>query len=113
MLLQKLISAAMLSPREAAEEFRHGVVKCLQALLQNLRPCGSASCVCKLTASSSSFVFLKQNPLAFFSECAIGRAEAMELLGIADTCPLGYLQSESMSAAVGHLISLLLQVCDC
>ncbi|CAM6129670.1 unnamed protein product [Calypogeia fissa] len=111
MLLRKLTSAAMLSPKEAAEEFRQGVVKCLQALLQNLRPCGSSTCVCK-QISPSPFVGLQQSPLAFFGECAIVKPEAEEHMEVSDTCPLGYLQSENMSVAIGHLISLLLQIAE-
>jgi hypothetical protein len=111
MLLRKMTSAAMLSPKEAAEEFRHGVVKCIQALFDSLRPCDDSTCSCKLTSSSPLDAF-KENPLGFRRAYGNGGTESKDFIAVADGCALGCLQSQNMSAAIGHLMSLLLQVCD-
>ncbi|XP_024523552.1 TELO2-interacting protein 1 homolog isoform X1 [Selaginella moellendorffii] len=42
-LLRKLVGAAMLTPDEASEEFRHGVVKCLASMFQHLPPQGDVA----------------------------------------------------------------------
>lgn len=112
-LLRKITGAAVLLPVEASEEFRHSVVLCLQSLLQSLNKC-SGPCSCK-NVLLSPFQILRQNPLDLyedfndeeqFTTSDFTRVEYSE----AEVCPLGYLQSHDMAAAVGHLLSLLLQV---
>lgn len=107
----------MLSPAEASEEFRHGIVKCLQAVFQGLQPCKSLSCSCKYVLPSP-FSILKQAPEDLYQGYGyIGveedEAGEMEIVEYAapEICPLGYLQSVEMAPAIGHLLSLLLQVC--
>eukprot|EP00897_Mesotaenium_endlicherianum_P009558 jgi/Mesen1/8630/ME000050S08046 len=53
MLLQRLSRAAMVPRGAASEEFRHGVVRCLQALLRSLQPCTSAGCLCTATSGGN------------------------------------------------------------
>ena len=37
-VLKKLTSGAMLSPNEAAEEFREGIIRCLRGMLFRIQP---------------------------------------------------------------------------
>lgn len=117
-LLRKLTGAAMMSPAEASEEFRHGTVLCLRSVFQALQPCKSSSCSCKYVLPSV-FDMLKQDsgdPYKSYTHPAQEEYTADEELTPVDyvapeVCPLGYLQSLDMAPAIGHLLSLLLQVC--
>jgi hypothetical protein len=110
MLLRKLTAGAVLSPAEASEEFRHGVVNCLRALLGALAPCHTLSCSCKYV-SPSPFDILRQNPVALYEGLKNDEEDLMDdEAAILEECPLGFLHSQDMAAAIGHLLSLLLQV---
>lgn len=115
-LIRKLTGAAMLSPADASEEFRHGIIMCLRSVFQALKGCKSLSCSCKYVLPSP-FSILKQDPGDLYEGYGyIGDVE--EEAGEEDTvdytapevCPLGYLQSVDMAPAIGHLLSLLLQI---
>ncbi|KAL3699023.1 hypothetical protein R1sor_017045 [Riccia sorocarpa] len=111
MMLRKLTGAAMLTASEAAEEFRHGVVKCLKALLTNLSSCSSGLCTCQ-SVSPSRFEMLKQTTRKSAESFEIPSSKFEASMSEKDICPLGLLQMESMAPAVGHLISLLLQIAE-
>ena len=46
-VLKKLTYGALLSPSEASEEFREGIIKCFRELLPNFLPCTDETCACK------------------------------------------------------------------
>jgi len=116
-LIRKLTGAAMLSPAEASEEFRHGIVMCLRFVFQALQGCKSLSCSCKYILPSP-FSILKQDPGDLYEgygyigdvEDETGEEDTVDY-ATPEVCPLGYLQSVDMAPAIGHLLSLLLQVC--
>ncbi|GAA0160578.1 hypothetical protein LIER_17099 [Lithospermum erythrorhizon] len=95
-ILKKLTSGALLSPVDASEEFREGVIRCFKALLLNLHVCSDKSCLCKQVRGSST-----QHDVAKGSH---GSREG--------ECLLAFLQSESASPAIGHWLSLLLKAAD-
>ncbi|XP_031115068.1 uncharacterized protein LOC116019112 [Ipomoea triloba] len=101
-LLKKLTRGALLSPLEASEEFREGVIRCFKALLLNLRPCSDDSCPCKKISSWPVLLEVESLQLPPFSKCDLKQEE----------CLLAFLQSETASAAVGHWLSLLLKAAD-
>ncbi|KAG1362012.1 putative TELO2-interacting protein [Cocos nucifera] len=72
-VLKKLTSGALLSPSEASEEFREGIIKCFSTL--------------QTEHATSVRYFLEP-----------------------EECLLAFLRSQNASAAVGHWLSLLLQV---
>lgn len=101
-VLKKLTFGALLSPSEASEEFREGIVRCFRALLLGLYPCSDDSCVCKQIPGLPTFLptsglQMPPVPLKCFSN--------------PEECLIAYLQSQNASAAVGHWLSLLLEVC--
>jgi hypothetical protein len=117
-LLKKLTAAAMLSPSEASEEFRHHVVMCLRSLFQALQSCGSSSCSCKHVLLPP-FTILKQNPSVLYEGYTFNENIQEDFLAeefttveysALEKCPLGCLQALDMAPAIGHLLSLLLQV---
>ncbi|MCO5562647.1 hypothetical protein L7F22_016275 [Adiantum nelumboides] len=118
-LLRKLTAAAMLSSNEASEEFRHAAVKCLKILFSGLHSCGRSFCGCKLSALPNSIISnegsLKVDivsTLSFLSEnISEGQAEG-EMGEPFKECLIEFLQSVNMSAPVGHLLSLFLQVSE-
>ena len=95
-LLKKLTNGALLSPSEAPEEFRVGIIKCFRALLLCLDPCIDELCQCKQVVGLPVQLVRKDSVSKPASE--------------AEQCLLAFLQSESASAAVGHWLSLLLKV---
>ncbi|KAL3637600.1 hypothetical protein CASFOL_018768 [Castilleja foliolosa] len=103
-ILKKLTQGTMLTPLEASEEFREGVIRCLRALLLNLSPCADESCPCKQTGDLPAL--RDETKLEFLvsrvSKCNIVSGE----------CLLAFLQSEAASAAIGHWLSLLLKAAD-
>lgn len=109
MIIRKLTSGALLSPSEASEEFRHGIVKCLREVLLGLKPCLGKACTCKLIPSSPFFFSNTELPFqnkdSFLSDL---QTEAFSN----GECLVAFLQSEDASAAVGHLLSLLLQIAE-
>lgn len=101
-VLKKLTSGALLSPSDASEEFREGIIKCFRALLLSLLPCSDKTCSCKQTFSFQSLlddIDLKD---------LLGRSSKHD--SEPDECLLAFLQSQTASAAVGHWLSLLLKV---
>lgn len=103
-VLKKLAHGAMLSPAEAAEEFREGVVRCFKALLLNLTPCSESSCSCRQS--------LDRPPLLDKSYAKSIPATQLEHHFQPNECLLAFLLSESASAAVGHWLSLLLNISE-
>ncbi|CAI9088011.1 OLC1v1022238C2 [Oldenlandia corymbosa var. corymbosa] len=103
-MLKKLSRAAMLSPLEASEEFREGIIKCFKAVLLRLQPCSDELCSCKQTDRMSELLdrkdseFLLDNVAKYDSE--------------PKDCLLAFLQSETASVAVGHWLQLLLKAAD-
>ncbi|KAK6133097.1 hypothetical protein DH2020_033136 [Rehmannia glutinosa] len=100
-ILKKLTHGAMLSPLEASEEFREGVIRCFRAMLLNLCPCPDESCPCKQIGDWPVLPAEKelQFPVSRVSKCNI----------VSEECLLAFLQSEPASAAIGHWLSLLLK----
>lgn len=101
-VLKKLTQGALLSPSEASEEYRDGIVRCFRALLTRLEPCQDMFCSCKQVSGSSSLlsksdICTKSIDLAEHGLCS-------------KECLLTFLRSQSASAIVGHWLSLLLQV---
>ncbi|PKA61628.1 hypothetical protein AXF42_Ash018609 [Apostasia shenzhenica] len=99
MVMKKLTSAALLSASEVSEEFRVGIIRCLKAMLLMLQPCSVESCSCKELFLLPTMISTLQDclPSAFWYE------EPKE-------CLLAFLRSKDASIAVGHWLSLLLQV---
>ncbi|XVE62997.1 hypothetical protein DITRI_Ditri06bG0164600 [Diplodiscus trichospermus] len=102
-IMKKLTYAALLSPSEASEEFREGVIKCFRALLLNLRRCCNLSCLCKQSLDL---------PMLLETRELLSPTGAMKLDSEQGECLLAFLQSEAASAAVGHWLSLLLKAAD-
>ncbi|PKI65523.1 hypothetical protein CRG98_014023, partial [Punica granatum] len=103
-VLKKLTHGALLSPSEATEEFREGIIKCFRALLMNLCPCSDDACSCKQITGVPALLMGEemQSHLARPSTCRVG----------AEECLLAFLQSQDAAAAVGHWLSLLLKAAD-
>lgn len=102
-ILRKLTHGAMLSPLEASEEFREGVIRCFRALLLSLCHCSSDSCPCKQIGDWPSLPAERelQFPVSKLPKCN----------SVSEECLLAFLQSEPASAAIGHWLSLLLKAC--
>lgn len=101
-VLKKLTSGALLSPLDASEEFREGIIKCFRALLLSLLPCSDESCPCKQTFSFPTLLDSKD------LKTLIDRSSKHD--SEPEECLLAFLQSQTASAAVGHWLSLLLKV---
>ena len=102
-LLKKLTNAAMLSPSEAAEEFREGVIRCFKTLLLGLRLCSNTSCKCK-QINSPSIILDEKYAGSFLKKLPEHELNLEE-------CLLAFLRSQSATITVGHWLSLLLKVC--
>ncbi|XP_068654423.1 uncharacterized protein [Aristolochia californica] len=103
-VLKKLATGASLSSSEASEEFREGIVRCFRALLLRLHPCSDTSCSCKRITALPAFILGESL-----------QAELMAPFGCsfeAEECLLAFFQSREASPAVGHWLSLLLQIAD-
>ncbi|CAI8605258.1 unnamed protein product [Vicia faba] len=102
-ILKKLTYGALLSPSEASEEFREGILLCFKALLLNLNSCSDTSCSCKtipgLPALSDDIYDHRLH-------------ENFKNVSESEECLLAFLRSQTASAAVGHWISLLLKAAD-
>ncbi|KAL2897187.1 TELO2-interacting protein 1-like protein [Bienertia sinuspersici] len=103
-VLKKLTHGAMLSPSEAAEEFRGGVVRCFRTVLSNLIPCFDTSCSCKHSMSQPLLLDMED------SKCLI--TNHLEWSYNSKECLITFLQSEIASAAVGHWLSLMLNIAE-
>ncbi|CAN0905959.1 TELO2-interacting protein 1 homolog [Linum grandiflorum] len=103
-VMKKLTNAALLSPSEASEEFREGVIKCLRNLLKGLSPCADETCSCRQTHGMPALLenvelrWSLSQPLCYVTEVK--------------ECIIAFLQSDAASAAIGHLLSLLLKAAD-
>ncbi|KAJ0241840.1 hypothetical protein HA466_0211990 [Hirschfeldia incana] len=100
-VMKKLTSGAILTPSEASEEFREGIIRCFRAMITGLVPCVDGSCGCNrvpgwLQLSDGS------DHQTQVSEYDLGTGE----------CLVAFLQSHSALAAVGHWLSILLKVAD-
>ncbi|CAN8233709.1 unnamed protein product [Cochlearia groenlandica] len=103
-IMKKLTSGAILTPLEASEEFREGIVKCFRALISGLIPCSDDSCSCKRTSGWPQLLDRREYQTQV-SESFKYDLETRE-------CLLAFLQSQSTLAAVGHWLSILLKVAD-
>uniref|UniRef100_A0ACD5TMG3 Uncharacterized protein n=1 Tax=Avena sativa TaxID=4498 RepID=A0ACD5TMG3_AVESA len=100
-LLKKLAPGAMLSPTEASEEFRLGIIRCFRAMILQLQSCSDRSCPCKQAT------VLPTTPTIISLEvCSVVHQKHSAK---PNECLLAFLQSQNASAAVGHWLSLLLQ----
>lgn len=97
-VMKKLTYGALLSPSEASEEFREGVIKCFRAMLLSLRLCSDNLCSCKQVLGLPELLERKIQQTS-----VPGASESGE-------CLVAFLQSQDASAAVGHWLSLLLKV---
>lgn len=118
LLLRKLTAAAMLSPEEASEEFRHGAVKCLKEFLVGLMPCCRLLCSCKLAGLPHPVIY-DEGCLRADLSCtsntmpeSTAKHVVKEMVTDNEECLIEFLQSKSMSPAVGHLLSLFIQISD-
>ncbi|CAN6311770.1 unnamed protein product [Urochloa humidicola] len=100
-MLKKLTSGAMLSPLEASEEFRSGIIRCFRDMLLQLQPCLERSCSCKQATLLPTNTSLEA--------VSVVRSK---LSAQPEECLLAFLQSQNASAAVGHWLSLLLQASE-
>ncbi|KAL3820912.1 hypothetical protein ACJIZ3_006817 [Penstemon smallii] len=103
-ILKKLTYGVLLSPSEASEEFREGVIRCFKALLLNLCPCSNESCLCKKFGDCPILPSEKD------SQLPVARVSKYD--SVPEECILAFLQSENASAAIGHWLSLLLKAAD-
>ncbi|KAH7284590.1 hypothetical protein KP509_34G061400 [Ceratopteris richardii] len=118
MLLRKLTAAAMLPSEQASEEFRLAAVKSLNRLFSGLSSCGRSFCGCRLSALPQQIVPSEGrikldvvpilNSLSQKVECDGGD----DMSECHEDCLIEFLQSENMSAAVGHLFSVFLQISE-
>ncbi|KAK7308317.1 hypothetical protein VNO77_41919 [Canavalia gladiata] len=102
-LLKKLTYGAMLSPSEASEEFREGILLCVKALLLNLYSCSDVSCSCKQIPGL---------PALLDETCDDRLHKNFKCGSESEECLLAFLRSQTASAAIGHWLSLLLKIAD-
>ncbi|KAG8092662.1 hypothetical protein GUJ93_ZPchr0012g21621 [Zizania palustris] len=100
-LLKKLTFGAMLSPSEASEEFRQGIIRCFRAMILQLYPCLDRSCSCKKATALPTTLFI--------TGLEVSTIVHQKYSTQPEECLLAFLQSQDASAAVGHWLSLLLQ----
>ncbi|KAF9617967.1 hypothetical protein IFM89_039260 [Coptis chinensis] len=103
-ILKKLTYGALLSPSDASEEFREGIVRCFKALILQLHPCSDKSCVCGQIRGLPALISSTNSQIPHTAYLK-PRSESVE-------CLLAFLQSQNASAAVGHWFSLLLKIAD-
>ncbi|TVU31553.1 hypothetical protein EJB05_23242 [Eragrostis curvula] len=103
-MLKKLTSGAMLSPSEASEEFRGGIIRCFRAMILQLQPCSDRSCSC------NQATVLPTKPTVISLE--VGTVVRSKHSAQPEECLLAFLRSQNASAAVGHWLSLLLQASE-
>ena len=103
LILKKLTYGALLSPSEASEEFREGIILCFRMLLVNIYPCSDNSCSCKQVVGLPALLD------DMYHDMPLGRSSIYG--SESEVCLLAFLHSQTASAAVGHWLSLLLKVC--
>ncbi|KAM7526892.1 hypothetical protein LguiA_016794 [Lonicera macranthoides] len=103
-VLKKLTYGALLSPSEAAEEFRDGIIRCFRELLLSICLCSNESCSCKEINGWPALLARRdwEPPLTQISKYDSEPEDCLVL----------FLQSQTASAAVGHWLSLLLKIAD-
>ncbi|KAH9617362.1 hypothetical protein KSS87_016203 [Heliosperma pusillum] len=104
-LIKKLTYAAMLSASEASEEFRQGVVMCFRTLLLNLTPCLHTSCSCPRSLGTPSLLDTTHSKGFTAPHLTTYHCQPSD-------CLIAFLQSQTASPAVGHWLSLLLNIAD-
>ncbi|KAF8049687.1 hypothetical protein N665_2149s0008 [Sinapis alba] len=100
-IMKKLTSGAVLTPSEASEEFREGIIRCFRAMISGLVPCVDDSCECKRALGWPQL----SDRGDYQTQVSESDLETRE-------CLLAFLQSQSALAAVGHWLSILLKVAD-
>ncbi|XP_057963630.1 uncharacterized protein LOC131154857 [Malania oleifera] len=103
-VLKKLTYGALLTPSEAAEEFREGVIRCFRTLLLSLHPCPVNSCSCKQVLGLPAFLAHRDIQASLSKPSKVDKEP--------EECLLAFLRSQATSAAVGHWLSLLLKAAD-
>ncbi|PWA99793.1 ARM repeat superfamily protein [Artemisia annua] len=98
-LLKKLTNAALLSPSQASEEFREGVIRCFKALLNALCFCSNPSCECKHLKSLPRLID-NRYPQSSFPSAAVTVGHWLSLL----------LKAADVEAARGHIGSSKIRV---
>lgn len=101
-ILKKLTYGALISPSLASEEFREGIIKCFRALLLNLSPCSDSSCSCKQITGL---------PALLVGDDMLTHPVRRSRQNLGGECLLAFLQTQTASAAIGHWLSLLHEVC--
>ncbi|KAL8264207.1 hypothetical protein R6Q59_022337 [Mikania micrantha] len=103
-ILKKLTNAALLSPSEASEEFREGIIRCFKALINSLCSCSNTSCTCN-QIKGPPMLLDKKYSKSFLAVSQIHEPNPGE-------CIVAFLRSQSASVTVGHWLSLLLKAAD-
>ncbi|KAK9077656.1 hypothetical protein SSX86_005993 [Deinandra increscens subsp. villosa] len=103
-ILKKLTNAALLSPSEASEEFREGIIRCFKALINGLCSCSDISCTCNQINGPP--MLLDQE----YSKSFLTVSQVHELNS--EECLIAFLRSQSATVTVGHWLSLLLKAAD-
>lgn len=104
-ILKKLTNAALLSPSEASEEFREGIIWCFKALINGLCSCSDTSCTCNQINNPPMLLDKKYSKSKSFR--IVSRTHEIN----PEECLIAFLRSESATVSVGHWLSLLLKVC--
>ncbi|XP_028787587.1 uncharacterized protein LOC114743543 [Neltuma alba] len=102
-VLKKLTYGALLSPLEASEEFREGIILCFRALLLSLQSCSDESCSCEQIPGFPALSEDTDDTPHWKSSKTTAESEV---------CLLAFLRSQDASAAIGHWLSLLLKAAD-
>jgi TELO2-interacting protein 1 len=103
MILKKLTAGAMLSHTNASEEFRIGIIKSFKAMLLRAQPCSDCCCLCKKSVTPQTAVEITHSDFDHANNKLYSNTDSQE-------CLVAFLQSPDASAAVGHWLSLLLEV---
>ncbi|XP_054809216.1 uncharacterized protein LOC129311171 isoform X3 [Prosopis cineraria] len=102
-LLKKLTYGALLSPSQASEELREGIILCFRALLLSLHSCSDESCLCEQIPGLPALSEDTDDAPLWKSFKSTAESEV---------CLLAFLRSQAASAAIGHWLSLLLKAAD-
>ncbi|XP_076949031.1 uncharacterized protein LOC143621508 [Bidens hawaiensis] len=105
-ILKKLTNAALLSPSEASEEFREGIIRCFKALINGLCSCSDKSCTCNQINNPPMLLDNKYSKSKSFR--TVSRTHEIN----PGECLIAFLRSESATVSVGHWLSLLLKAAD-
>ncbi|KAI3755976.1 hypothetical protein L1987_55787 [Smallanthus sonchifolius] len=103
-ILKNLTNAALLSPSEASEEFREGIIRCFKALINSLCSCADTSCTCNQINGPPMLLDNKYSK----SFLTVSRMHELKR----EECLIAFLRSPSATVTVGHWLSLLLKAAD-